>query len=229
MSNNGFVTRLFFSLLALFTTTLHLAQNDFKGLIDSSVEISYDIQPKLSQSFKILNSSHFFKSNDLAYNVEELDIAVLTEYQWHPKFSFGLGLKFRLENVFDESEEDELRFQEQLVYTPEIFGFNVSHRFRWEQRVYKSLTKQRFRYKLEYTIPLNKENLRQPFLKAEMETLLEVAKTQKPEFEKRLGIGYGWLLHEKYTVLIGAEYQLGDFVQDLNHELCLLFELEIAL
>lgn len=58
----------------------------------------------------------------IQYSIKQIDLSHFSEYQWHSKYAIGLGVQYRVEHTFDAHEENELRFQEQLVYTPETRG-----------------------------------------------------------------------------------------------------------
>lgn len=216
-------------ILTTFFSITSQAQENFTGYFEPEVEVSYQATSKYSLSFGIENRTVIYKEGNLKYEVKQIDISHFSEYQWNLEYALGLGVQYRWENAFDSDEENELRLQQQMVYKPEASNFKTAHRVRIEQRLYASDTKHRFRYQLGYTIPLAQENPFRPYLKAETESLLELAKTQKPELEQRVGVGFGWSLHPKTKLQLGVEYQLEDYTQDLNHELFLLAELSIAL
>ncbi|MBJ7882839.1 DUF2490 domain-containing protein [Gelidibacter salicanalis] len=205
------------------------SQDKFKGYFEPAIDLSYQVNPKYGLSFGVENRNVIYSDKNMQYTVKQIDLSHFSEYQWHSKYAFGLGVQYRIEHAFDVDEESELRFQEQIVYTPERSGFETDHRVRIEQRLYASVTKHRFRYQLGYTIPLAQKQANEPYLKFDTESLLEIAKTQKPELEQRLGVGLGWFVSSKTTLQFGVEYQLENYTQQLNHELFLLAELGIEL
>lgn len=204
-------------------------QAQFKAYFEPSVEISYQISSNYSQSFGVENRNVIYREGEMDYQVKQIDLSHESEFQVHPEYALGFGLQYRIEHAFDRDEENEFRLQEQFVYTPNNSKFNTKHRFKVEQRFYASETKHRMRYRLGYTFPLSEGNSSQPYLKADTESLLELANSQKPEFEQRLGVGIGWSINSKTKLEVGAEYQLEDYTQDLLHELFLLVNLGITL
>jgi len=205
------------------------AQNEFTGYFEPAFELSHQVNTRYSYSFAIENQNIIYIEDRLDYTVKQIDLSHLSEYRWHPELTVGLGVQYRIEKIFDRHEENELRFQQQLIYTPKTSRFTTKHRVRMEQRLYASENKHRLRYQLGYTFPLHANNAREPYLKIDTESLLEIAKTQKPEFEQRVGVGLGWLMGPKTTLQLGVEYQLEDFTQDLSHEVFLLAEVGITL
>lgn len=216
-------------ILAVFITAQSQAQDKFTGYFEPAFEVSHQVDSSYKYSFAIENRNVVYDNDQLDYTVKQIDLSHLSEYQWHPEWVVGLGFQYRIESAFDTQEENELRIQEQLVYTPEGSNFQTKHRVRVEQRLYASVSKHRLRYQLGYTFPLHEANAKKPYLKVDTESLLEIAKTQKPEFEQRLGVGVGWSVGSKTTLQFGVEYQLEDFTQQFNHEVFLLAEVGIAL
>lgn len=221
--------RIFSVILMVSFSIASQAQEKFVGYFEPSVDLSYQVSSKYSHSFAIKKRTSIYRDSKAEYRIKQLDISHFSEYQLDPKYALGLGLQYRWKNVFDTDEENELRLQQQVVYTPEISKFKTSHRFRTEQRLYASITKHRFRYRLGYTIPIAEENAFIPYVKVNTEFLLEIAKTQKPEFEQRLEVGFGWSLTPKTKFEFGVEYQLADYTQNLNHEVFLMAGLDIKL
>lgn len=228
MATSQRYTVLMASLTFLYTAAAQ-SQSNFNGYFEPAVELSYQVSSTYSHSFALENRNIIYRDHKVGYTIKQIDISHFSEYQWNAAYAVGLGVQYRLENTFDPDEENELRLQQQMVYTPETLTFKVSHRFRTEQRFYVSVTKHRFRYQLGYAIPMAQNHPLRPYVKLETESLLEVAKIQKPELEQRFGVGFGWLLTPKSTFKMGVEYQLADYVQDLNHELFLLAEFGIKL
>ena len=225
-------TRLHFIIIipfVVFFTLKSQAQEKFATYFEPSLELSYQISPNYSHSFGVENRNIVYRQGEFDYYVKQIDLSHRSDFQIHPDYTLGLGLQYRIEQAFDRDEENEFRLHEQVVYTPHNSNYNIKHRFKVEQRFYAIETKHRIRYKLAYTFPLSEEKKSQPYLKADTESLLELGKSQKPEFEQRLGVGMGWSINSKTTLEVGAEYQLEDYTQDLIHELFLLVNLGITL
>jgi len=205
------------------------AQDNFIGYFEPALEVSYDVNSKYSQSFAIENRNLIYRQRELEYQAKQIDLSHFSEFQWKPQWAVGLGLKYRFENTFDDTEENEFRLQEQLVYTPSESHLNISHQMRIEQRFYASETKHRFRYELSSTLPFDRNNPKSHYFVGDTESLLELGKTQKPEFEQRLSTGFGFKLTEQTILELGTQYRLGNYTQNLNHELFLLAGLEVQL
>lgn len=215
-------------LLLLLFSIPAMGQTNYIGYFEPSLKISYPISSSYKHNFSIGNRNVVQEDNSIKYKTKYIEFSHLSEYEWASGYAAGIGVKYRLRNTFNGKKESELRFQEQFVYTYKDSGFQTTHRFRIEQRIYASLTKHRWRYQLGYKIPLNNQDF-PPYIKAATESLLEIAKNQKPEFEQRLNVNFGWWINSKTSLQIGAEYQLADYVQDLYHELFFLAELGIKL
>lgn len=217
------------TLVLLLVMASSQAQEKFIAYFEPSIGLDYDVTSTYTHSFGIDNRTFIYRHGEIVYYVKQLELSHLSELQIHPKYALGLGFLYRFKHVFDVDEDNEIRLQEHFVYSSENPMHKTEHRIKLEQRFYTSQTKHRFRYQLGYTFMLAEDVASQPYLKADTESLLELAKSQKPEFEQRVGVGFGWSLNSKTTLEVGAEYQLEDYTQDLIHELFLMVALGITL
>lgn len=217
------------TLLFLFSILNTQAQEKFIGFVEPEIKLSYQVAPKYSHSFGLGNRNMVYRNGKFDHHVKHIELSHLSGFEIHPNYELGLGVLYRFEHAFDANEENEFRLQEQFSYTSKNANYKTKHRFKVEQRFYASETKHRFRYQLGYTFVLAEENRFQPYLKADTESLLEVGKYHKPELEQRLGVGIGWSLNSKANLEVGAEYQVEDYTQDLNHELFLVVALGITI
>ena len=200
------------------------SQNTFTAYLQPAIKIANKVNEKYSQSFSIENRNIIYDNQSAIYEVKHIDFAHVSTIYWTSEYAMGLGLKYRLEHSFRPTKENEIRLQEQVVYTPKKSLYKTAHRLRAEQRFYKSVTKHRFRYQLGYTFPLNDQKSSRPYIKASTESLFEVARTQNPEIEQRLALGYGWWLGNQTSLQFGAEYQLKDYLEDMHHRLILMVD-----
>lgn len=216
-------------LMAVFLAVQSQAQERFAAYFEPSIDLSYHVSPKYTHSFGVENRNIVYRQGEMDYHVKQIDLSHMSEYQVNSQYAFGIGLQYRLEQAFDGDEENEFRLQEKFIYIPQNSNYKTKHRFKLEQRIYASETKHRLRYGFGVTFPISDENGTQPYLKVDTESLMELAKSQKPEFEQRLGLGIGWSLNSKTKVEFSGEFQLEDYTQDLIHELFLLVNLGITL
>lgn len=208
-------------ILTLLLTMSVASQNTFTAYLQPGIKVTNRVNEKYSQNFSIENRNIIYNNDTAMYEVKHIDFSHISNLHWTSEYAAGLGLKYRWENSFRPNKENELRLQEQVVYTPKNSAYKTAHRLRAEQRFYKSVTKHRFRYQLGYTFLLNAQKSSRPYIKASTESLYEVAKTQNPELDQRLSLGYGWWLGKQTSLQFGTEYQLKDYLEDVHHRLIL--------
>lgn len=216
-------------LLVLLVTLSAVGQQKYIGYFEPVLKITYPVTSNYKQSFSIANRNVIQEDQSITYKVQHVAISHLSEYQWATTYAVGFGIKYRFRNTFDAKKENELRLQEQFVYTYKAPHFHTTHRLRTEQRMYSAVIKHRVRYQLGYKIPFNNQTSTSPYIKTATESVLEVAKTQKPELEQRWNVLFGWWLSAQTFLQFGAEYQLADYAQNLYHELFFIAELNIKL
>ena len=147
------------------------------------------------------------------------------------KNALALGLQYRFEENFGADEEDGLRFTEEYTYTTKPKAVEFEHRLRAEQRITSSLTSHRFRYNFAISRSFRgaKIDTGEAYLMANLETLLTVANTTKPEYDQRIGAGIGWALTDFAELEVVTEYRIADFTRDFGHELFLVTGLNFDL
>lgn len=195
--------------------------------MENEVELGYQVTERYTHSFGIENRNYLYNDEAFIFEVKQIGLSHFSEYELLENKTIGLGIKYRFEKLFDISEENELRLMQLFEWENLQTNYSIKNRIRTEQRFYVSKTKYRFRYELGVTRWMNatKNN----YLKAETESLLELAKTSKPETEQRFTIVYGWQLLTDAGIEIGSQYRLADYTQEIGHELFFVVGIEIDL
>ena len=140
-----------------------------------------------------------------------------------------MGVQYRFEENFIDFEENEFRILQEYNWSNLNSTTTLDHRFRNEQRFYSSTTKYRFRYEIGLSIPLGNTDKKNTSFKTEAETLFEIAKTQKPEYEQRFSTLLEWQFQPKTNLEFGLQYRLANYTQNLGHELFLVTSLNVIL
>jgi len=213
-----------FLLLGIFKS---VAQEKFISFFEPEIEINYGVTEAYTHSFGVENRNFLYKNQNLGYTVKQIDVSHFSEFAIKESQTIGFGIQYRFEESFNKTEENELRFMQEWEWRNQHENFSIKNRLRNEQRFYASTTKYRLRYELglKFWLQTNQET----YLKTETETLFEVAKTQKPEFEQRATFLYGFKLLPKTTLELGAQYRLANYTQNLGHELFIVLGMEISL
>jgi hypothetical protein len=212
------------SYLGIFTG---IAQNNFESFLENEVELGYQVTERYAHSFGIENRNYLYNDEAFIFEVKQIGLSHFSEYELLENKTIGIGIKYRFEKLFDNSEENELRLMQLFEWENLQATYSIKNRFRTEQRFYTSKTKYRFRYELGIKRWMN--TIKNNYLKAETESLFELAKTSKPELEQRFTIVYGWQLKTDFEIEIGSQYRIADYTQTLGHELFFVVGIEIDL
>jgi len=221
--------KIFCILIFSFVQFLSMAQENFTAVFEPEVSFWYKVSPNYTHSFDIENRNFFYYDGRYNYQVKHLEISHSSILSLNERQAIELGLQYRFNENFIASEENEFRLFQAFQWSNNYETMSISHQFQNEQRIYASTTKFRGRYELALTFPFKDNSKSLQYFKSETEALFEVAKTQKPEYEQRLSGLLGWKLSKTINFETGLQYRLGDYTQDLSHELFVVFATEIRL
>jgi hypothetical protein len=207
------------------------AQSSFTGYLEPSVALNYKITSSYSHNFSFANRTYFYKDEAYLLKARHLDLSHFSELKFRPNQSFALGVQYRFRDNFEPDRENELRFTQQYNFTfrPRIIRFGF--RFRSEQRIQPSLTTHRFRFRFAADLPLQGEKLDvgETYLIASTESLLSLAKANKPSFDQRFTTNIGYFLSETIKIQAGLEYRLENYNQETNRVFFITSSLILAL
>ena len=212
----------------LFITTAS-AQDNLSFLAQPQLTIEYKVTDRYKQSFALENRNFIYKDADWNAQVKHLEVSHFSRYEYKKGNHFGVGVRYRFEENFQRSKENEFRLLQQYAWKQKKTMFILKQRIRNEQRFYASITKYRFRYELGIDFPIGKSFGTVTYFKTATESLLEIAHTQKPEWEQRLSGVFTWQFSKKTDLELGVQYRLGDYTQKIGHELFLIAGLGIEL
>lgn len=116
--------------------------------------------------------------------------------------TYSLGGNFKLPVAANE-----LRLWEQLVLTNNFLRVKIEHRYRIEQRWINGHYRDRFRYRLNSTIPLNKKTLEKDAIFASV--FDEVYLTDKATYfeRNRVFAGLGYIVRHSFILQMGWLHQ----------------------
>ena len=147
-------------------------------------------------------------------------------YSINKNYSFTLGTGFY--NTFNEgpefddySKKTEIRIWEQFEMKQELATINIDHRYRIEQR-YTGKYANRFRYRLNVSVPINNTNMDpQTFYATAFNELFFT--DELPHFSRnRFLAGAGFIVSDKITLQAGWLRQV-DFLEDKERRKNFLF------
>ena len=212
-------------------TFYSLAQEKFNGFYEPYIKVEYDVTKRFSQEFILEDRTIWYDKESVTFEIKQVDIAHFSKLKLNDKNAIALGLQYRFRENFADDKENELRFTEEYSFSTKPKATEFEHRLRAEQRFTPSETSHRFRYNFAVTRSFNGSEIKKgnAYMIGDLETLLTVAKTSKPEYEQRIGAGIGWVLSDLMKIEVVTEYRLSDFTQNLVHELYLVTGMKISL
>jgi hypothetical protein len=206
------------------------SQENLTAYWQPSIAINYKVTETYSHNFSVQNRNYVFDNEETQLSARQLDFTHFSNLQLRDNQSIALGILYRFREAFDGGA-NELRLTQQYNITSKPLVVRYGQRFRSEQRITSIRTTHRFRYRFSVDFPLRGEKLDigEPYLVANAESLLSVAKEKQPQHDARITLNLGWKLSERSKFQIGTEYRTEDFSQNLQHVLFLLSTLNISL
>lgn len=220
----------YFTALGLFIGNLIFGQENFTGYFEPDISLNYKVATDYSHNLELSQRSYIY-NEALGLKARQLDIAHFSNLRIRYNQSIALGIQYRFRNVFEDDEENELRFTQQYNIIHQEGNLRFGNRLRIEQRISPSLTTHRFRYRFAMDLPLNGEklNVGEAYFVASTESLLSVARGNRPEYDQRVTANIGWLLNNETKLQAGIEYRAENYAQRTEHILFLLTSLVYSL
>lgn len=222
---------LFIIIFILTGTISSFGQEKFNGFYEPYIKLDYDVNKNFSQEFILEERTIWYDEESFKFEVKQIDLAHFSKLKLSDKNAVAVGIQYRFREDFDKDKENEFRFTEEYSYTTKPKATEFEHRIRAEQRITSSETSHRFRYNFAVNRSFNGTEIKKgnAYMIGDLETLLTVAKTSKPEYEQRIGAGVGFALSDLMKIELVTEYRLSDFTQNLVHELYFVTGLKISL
>ena len=202
-----------------FSFSISVAQKKFNSYLMPTVSVDYSLTERFSQEFEVESRNFIYKDEVADFVAKHLELSHVSSYQ-HKNRKFSFGVKYRFEA--DRNKENELRLLQQYEWKRHAEAL-FSHRLRAEERIYRSVTKFRLRYKTELNFK-PKNFVDDIYLSNEF-----VVETNKIEYENRLSFETGWNFADKSSFLLGVQYRLSDFTHATSHNVFLTAGLEFKL
>ena len=222
-------SRLFLLLVFILVAATSQSQN-FAIQAEPDIAINIDRPNRWSFNFGITNRDLLYFNNTSQFRVNFVEISHFTSYEVGFYGKLSLGLRYRFNELFEDSREDEIRITQQYSRSRKYNALKVAHRFRFEQR-FRELTIYRGRYQFSVEYPLNGERIDQNeyFLVISAEALLSMAKEEKPELGQRFDISLGKDIGNGNKADLGLQYRLEEYNLNSFHGLFLTGGLTISI
>lgn len=215
-------SRLLLILIFLLLGATSQSQN-FAISAEPDISLNIDRPNRWSFNFGITNRDLLYFDGTSQFNVNFIELSHFTSYEVGFYGKLSLGLRYRFNELFEDTVEDEIRITQQYSRSRKYNALKVAHRFRFEQR-FRELTVYRGRYQFSVEFPLDGERIDQNeyFLVMSTEALLSLAKEEKPELGHRFDISLGKDIGNGNKVDLGLQYRLEDYNLKPFHSLFLI-------
>jgi len=163
------------------------------------------------------NFELFFESQLRFYepvsNIQEFFLRPMVNYHFSPLIFAGLGYSYGMTWTYEENKDDKIRDIEhrlilQVGFNHSIQRTKIQHRYRFEQRWFEAGNRQRFRYRLQITVPINGKTIEKGtvFVNVYDEVFINAA----PELafdQNRLYLAGGYQFSKTLNAQIGYLFQ----------------------
>lgn len=221
MRKKPVISILFNFLLFLFCSHHSYSQDTHSLLLEPEFNVVLQTKDQWSYSFGFAHRGLILEIYDEEkvpnYYTEHLELNHFTQYSFSSRFQVALRVRYRLREIFEDIEHDEIRFIEEFEYKHSERRFQPEHRVRIEQRI-EDLVSYRVRYAFSVSQPISSDFL---FILG-TEALYPIAENQKPEPEQRFEIGIGNTSFEHLELSFGLEYRLANYIRDPQREYFIL-------
>lgn len=166
--------------------------------VDPKVELFFESQVRLYQPLS---------------NLEEFFLRPMANYHFSSMIFGGLGYSYGNSWSYADNKDDKEKIIENRLILQAGFNHNISrtkiqHRYRFEQRWFKSGNRHRFRYRLQITVPLNGKVIEKGTYFINLYD--EVFINSKPELafdQNRMYIAGGYQFNKTLNLQIGYLFQ----------------------
>lgn len=225
-----FIKRLCYGLIPLLFQSV-AAQDNFTGYWEPEVALNYKVGANYSHNFSLDIRNYTYQMENLQLRTRHLDITHFSKLDIGHGQSLAIGAQYRFRGVFEDEEQNELRFTQQYNITHQRGNIRFGDRLRTEQRITSDQTIHRFRYRfaLDFALQGEKLDVGEPYFVASTESLLSVAKGNGPEWDQRITTNIGWLLNGHTKFQTGLEYRFEDYTKKTENVLFLFSSLIFSL
>ena len=202
-----------FSLIFAFSANRAQAQeDDFFMLIEPEFAVGIGTEGRWAYSFAISHRDIIYAEDEFVFEPQHIELAHSTAYALAENHAVSLGLKYRFEELYDETETNEIRLIEEYENSGMINSVEREHRVRFEQRFRESTTfRARYRFALEFPLNGSEGDLA---LGANTETLWSFGQEHEPELDQRLELTIAKGLSDNSAITFGFQYRYEDYTHN---------------
>lgn len=222
--------QLFLIIFLIFTVLSANAQDNFSSFLEPEISVNWNRPNRWSFNFAFGNRDIFYKNEETQFTVQHVELTHFTSYEVGFYGKVSLGLRYRFREMFNNSNQDEVRVVQQYSRERSYNRVALAHRFRLEER-FRERTTFRNRYRFSVEFPLNGDRVdkNEFFLVTETEALWSLGKYEIPSFEQRFSTSLGRSISREVKLELGTEYRLDDYTNDTAGELFFYTQLSISI
>ncbi|MAZ27870.1 MAG: hypothetical protein CL868_12435 [Cytophagaceae bacterium] len=198
-----------------------------------SAQVDLYLQPEISINYTPLNrwSFNFGVGNRTLvvqdgvdkWKAQHLEFTHFTSYESGFYSKISLGLKYRNRDWFDPARGDEYRITQQYSHARSYNSLRVSHRIRFEQRLYTHETVYRARYRIGIDTPLQglALNTGEFYGSLTTEILYSISHNARPELDQRITTSLGNQIMDGLKLQLGLEYRFENHIHENSQRILL--------
>ncbi|MUP45359.1 DUF2490 domain-containing protein [Gramella sp. BOM4] len=203
---------------------------NFSSFLEPDINLNLERPNRWSFNFGISNRNLIHSEGETLFNARFFELSHFTSYEVGFYGKLSLGLRYRFNELFEDTSRDEIRLTQQYSRSRKYNSLKLAHRIRFEQR-FRANTIYRTRYEFSAQLALNGQRLDPDefFLVGNTEALLSMGSAIKPSLEQRIGLSLGKEISKGIKIDFGTEYRLANYNQSTVHELFFLTGLNLSL
>lgn len=213
MNRTKKIKRIILIFAALFLNKLSFSQSNLKGYLMPTLSVAYPINKKISQKIDLESRNFTYLNNEYQLKAKHLEILNSTKLRLSETKSAAIGVRYRVE--LDKNSENEFRLHQQYEWQKNKASI-FQQRLRMEERIYRSQTKFRLRYKSGFAFDMESFC---DVLNLSNELMVELTKYARSDYEERLLAEAEWELKDKTKLAVGTQYRLSDFTHKPSHNI----------
>lgn len=216
-------------LLLVFAAEFSYAQTPRVWFSETEIEFTLERDKKIYHTLEFASRGLLRESlngqKTSGYQHEFVELTYAPVYKITENKEFSFGIRYRWSNTFDASEVNEIRLIPEYSFSHLAGNFELSHTGRVEQRFEGSQYTFRPRYEAEISRDLSS------IFSAEISTeaLWSISPQTKPELEQRFALEIENASIKNIEMIIGFEFRLEDYTNELEHEFFILSGANIQL
>lgn len=205
------------------------AQNNFRVLPESSINLNINSSERFSYDFGLASRNYAYRNNEFDLQGIHLELSHMTNYRLNENSGLGLGFKYRFKKFFNQSKSDEKRIVEQYKWANSFAKFKLSQKITLEER-FRARTSFRTRYAVSAIFLLSEPEKPHPYtLNLGTEALWHIGAYMPATYDQRLHLSFTKYFSRYIDATLGFEYRYEDYTHIHVNDLYIHTQLQISI